>query len=318
MATLRRVANKRIFGQTFFLSTGGILTPQGSLLASIPNALYENQPNWAGGQVICRSLCDIIPPDAVGAGLPVAGWDGLWDGSTFSASNRFITNDVEASIPPFKVRSNRYPNGWGDGSSPVRIDGWERLGATAIEYDKVYQFYRFRINGIPGIAGQDQSQLTTYENQPVGTKFGFTCSGGPKASLAPNQNMVFLEPGHPGGSLIDTTCRCVMKQQGPASGNRGTTNTINNGASFITVGPYHTWESIWEINVIGSPNGRYAQWIDGVQTEDLSDIVWRDAGHPDGFYTWSGDMTWGGSGGFVKTRDDYIHFNHVYFWGVPS
>ena len=72
--------------------------------------------------------------------------------------------------------------------------------------------------------------------------------------------------------------------------------------------------TVLEANTIGISDGKIKMWIDGILVASYTDVFFRDAARPLGFYLWKWNPTWGGTGG-VKTQDDYIYLDHVYFSG---
>jgi hypothetical protein len=71
------------------------------------------------------------------------------------------------------------------------------------------------------------------------------------------------------------------------------------------------------LNDIGSANGVYRLWWNGVLVADYSDVVYRTAVNPSGFYGRNWSPTWGGIGTRSKSRDDFLQVDHVYLSGIP-
>ncbi len=67
---------------------------------------------------------------------------------------------------------------------------------------------------------------------------------------------------------------------------------------------------------MGSANGIFKMWIDGVQTHNYSDVVYITPTTAEHFNLFKWNPTWGGQGG-VRTRNDYIDIDHVYISGLP-
>ena len=72
-----------------------------------------------------------------------------------------------------------------------------------------------------------------------------------------------------------------------------------------------------KLNDIGASNGVMDWWLDGVQIGHYTDVVFRTAQYPSGFWGRQYDPVWGGGGGAAKTRTDYLWIDHTYLSGVP-
>jgi hypothetical protein len=89
-----------------------------------------------------------------------------------------------------------------------------------------------------------------------------------------------------------------------------------NSSFLFTCGTWHRYEIVMEINTIGSANGKFKMWWDGVQTHNYSNVVYRTAAYPAKFYGRKIDPIWGGAGGPNKSRSDRFLIDHLYISGV--
>jgi hypothetical protein len=184
--------------------------------------------------------------------------------------------------------------------------GWDASGfGTEAQKRAVYIAIWLKIEG------------RDFENQAVGTKAGFLAFGG-KPSGGQNQGVFFLENGT-GHQAVQSSFKVQFKMQGiPLPNGRVTRNLSQNinRQALMTVGVWHQWEAVLELNTMGQANGIFRMWIDGVQTHDYSDFVYVTPSTPSGFSLYKWNPTWGGQGG-RRTRDDYIDVDHVYLSGLP-
>jgi hypothetical protein len=214
--------------------------------------------------------------------------------STGSSNLTLVTPDLTAPASPPNIMQSKYPIGLDGGRAPVHISGWDASGSAK---SKVYMSLWLRIKG------------PNYENQATGTKMGFIAFN-QDAGTAQNQGTFFLLS-NSSAQEIDTSFRVQFRIQSPCCRNLGQ-NVI--GSRLFTVGPWHHWEAVLELNTPGSANGVLKMWIDGVLVANHTDVVYVDPAHTLGFYMWKWNPTWGGTGG-TKTKDDYILIDHVYFSG---
>ncbi len=86
--------------------------------------------------------------------------------------------------------------------------------------------------------------------------------------------------------------------------------------ALFTAGKWHRYEILMDINSIGSSNGKFQMWWNGIKTHHYTDVKYRTSTYPAKFYTRKWDPVWGGAGGSAKTRDDYLLVDHIYISGV--
>jgi hypothetical protein len=101
----------------------------------------------------------------------------------------------------------------------------------------------------------------------------------------------------------------------PPFSNRNLSQNVD-GRPLMTVGTWHHWEFVMQLNTLGQNNGIYKMWIDGIKVMDYQDVtyIWSGATHEYWQYKWN--PTWGGTAG-VRTRDDFMYLDHLYISGVP-
>jgi hypothetical protein len=85
----------------------------------------------------------------------------------------------------------------------------------------------------------------------------------------------------------------------------------------FTFGTWHRYEYVMTLNDIGVANGTVRLWWDGVLILEYTDVVFRDAANPSGFYGRRSDPIWGGGGGSQRSRTDYLDIDHLYISGLP-
>jgi hypothetical protein len=86
-------------------------------------------------------------------------------------------------------------------------------------------------------------------------------------------------------------------------------------SKVFTIGPWHHFELVLELNNPGQANGTLKWWVDGGLIMDYSDVTYIIPGATSGFQGFKIDPVWGGMGG-TRTRDDYMQVDHLYVSGV--
>ena len=218
---------------------------------------------------------------------------------TGSRQNLSLGSDPTAPASPPTVVETRFPAGLRAGTGPVSWKGWEVGDPAAIQKSKLYLSFWVKING------------TDYENEPVGTKFGFIGYG--------------IRPGGPDNSLyfvLKGVGRRVAKPrfQIRAAQQQGTERSLvqnADGRPLMTVGEWHQWEALLELNDMGAANGVLRVWIDRTLVIDYRNVVYIKPDRPFGFYMWKWNPTWGGRGPEPRSRDDFVFIDQVYMSGVP-
>lgn len=234
--------------------------------------------------------------DVSTAGWTASGLHGVWRDEQ---ANQTYVNDVTAPQSPQRCMRSIFPSGQHPGDAPARVSGWD-TGEFGTEMEKIYYSTRIKIEG------------SDFQNQLVGTKMGFW--GFNDSSSAANQGF-FIIPGNGLGTHIDADFNFEFWQQGFVSPDTNWVQNVNTSRLF-TVGAWHHVEVVFIVNTIGSANGVLKIWIDGTQTHNYSTVTYRNAGHPKGFFGYSWNPTWGGTGGADKNRDDFMRQDHIYISGV--
>jgi hypothetical protein len=230
---------------------------------------------------------------------------GSWYGYPVGNSNLvLVTPDLSAPESPPLVLRTHFPPGMRAGLGPVQWGGWDASGNVNGQKKKLYFSLWLKIMG------------TDYENQTFGTKMGFIGSALP-TSGAGTQGY-FLLAGN-GSQTPQPSFNVTFHQEtGFASAGGFTrilTQNVNRG-KLMTVGSWHHWEAVLEVNTLGQPNGVLKWWIDGNLVLDYRDVVYIFGSNTNGFWQWKWNPTWGGTSG-TRTRDDYMVTDHVYMSGVP-
>jgi hypothetical protein len=91
-----------------------------------------------------------------------------------------------------------------------------------------------------------------------------------------------------------------------------------NQSKLVQADTWHRFEMRATLNDIGSANGVWKWWLDGILIGDYSNLTFIDASHPSGFWGRHVDGVWGGGGGAVKSRTDHVLFDHMYLSGIPK
>ena len=92
----------------------------------------------------------------------------------------------------------------------------------------------------------------------------------------------------------------------------------NAGSQNLVVGQWHRVEILMELGSSpGATDGVLRIWVDGTMVHDWTDVAYNSPSNPSGFYQKHNSPTWGGGSSPIKTRDDWIYYDHMYMSGVP-
>ncbi len=278
---------------------GGTLADTASIaVASIPTGSacvagvagsYPNQP--AGMTRVFEHDFAAIPNGSNGAAG--SNWlveDGL--------SLLGIVTDPSASGGDPNCLRTRFPSGQSSGDAPVTLTVDMTDGGSTRRTRQYFSLW-FLVEG------------SNYENQAVGTKFGFFGSGDSDGGPL-NQGFLILRG--TGTQQTMTAMALEFWQQGPGPVSDRTLGRNVGSGNAATVGAWHHLEIVMVANTIGSSDGEFHMWVDGSRTHQYSNVVYRSSAYPLAFRGWKWNPTWGGMGG-TKTRNDYISFAHVYLSG---
>jgi hypothetical protein len=247
---------------------------------------YPNEP--AGLTRVFEHDFAVIPNGSNGA----AGSDWLVEGGS---SNLSIVTDGSATGGDANCLRTRFPNGQSSGEAPVNVNVDTQDGGSSRRTEQYFSLW-FMIEG------------SNYENQAVGTKFGFF-GYGESASTALNEGFLVLVGA--GTQQIMSSMRLEFWQQNNVS--RELSRNVGSG-NPVVCGVWNHLELVMIANTVGSSNGEFHMWVNGVKTHQYTNVVYRTASASLGFRAWKWNPTWGGIGG-TKTRDDYVRFAHVYLSG---
>ncbi len=209
-----------------------------------------------------------------------------------------IKQDGTAPISP-NVFDIVFPAGLQPGYGDDQFGGWADATAPK-QYREVYESGWFKIPS------------ADFETQLVGVKlWGYWGVG----AVTDNASQVYMVMG---GNGLQTS---VMSSWNINFGLQGTAETRwmsqnLNLTTKIRANVWHHYEMVMKLNDTGVRNGRMQVWLDGVQVLSYSDILFRDAAHPAGFFGRKWHPIWGGQGGTAKTRTDHLWVNQVYLSGI--
>ncbi len=231
-----------------------------------------------------------------------SGTVGQWWSYLATNPNLTIMSDATAPVSAGSVIRSRFPTGMNGGVAPVNMGGW--VGPATMNYRKIYFSMWIKVEG------------TNFENQQVGTKAGFIGVGDPKSAL--NELTFFLDNGL-ATQRLQSDFQVLFKEQNILQTNGTTSRNLTQNVTkthLMSVGTWHHWEATMSVNTMGSANGTFQMWIDGVQTHNYSNVIYITPSAPSGFNSWKWNPTWGGQGG-TRTRADYIDIDQVFISGSP-
>ena len=169
------------------------------------------------------------------------------------------------------------------------------------EYSQFYESTRFKI------------PTADFETQEVGVKLlGYWGVGQNNTNVAAVQLYSLIE-GNGSSTARMSSWKLDMAQQNVVSRLLPQNMNLSNK---ITAGAWHQFETYMKLNDIGSSNGVWQWWLDGVLIGSYSDVVFRTEAAPSGFYGRRFDPVWGGGGGTAKSRTDNLWLDHMYLSGI--
>lgn len=226
--------------------------------------------------------------------------------SLASGGMRIISEGDAPTSPPTFLRM-RLPQGFRAGRGPVQWGGWAGTsGEDSQEQEKVYVSLWIRY------VGRD------FENQITGMKIFYLQAGnGRSGPGALETHAMFFLKGN-GKQVPLARFPLEVISAGPTPQGRKVRSVPQNvnRRPALTVGPWHHFEALAELNDMGKENGVVKWWVDGDLILESRDFVFRTPKYPHGFWQLKFHPVWGGGKG-VKTRDDFIDVDHVYLSGVP-
>ncbi|HWW55126.1 MAG TPA: hypothetical protein VNY84_15220 [Acidimicrobiales bacterium] len=221
---------------------------------------------------------------------------GCWFSTAAHASTQ---QDATAPKSPSGVYQYEWPAGIPVGSSDGILGIWS--SPSRDQYSQVYESGWFKI------PSPDLEVPQTVGGMKL---LGFWSVG--QAALTGqvgNQIAGFIN-----GSGVQQSFTLDIRQQNQVA--RAMSQNVNTG-SLIQAGRWIRYEILMTINDIGAANGTLKVWINGAQTHNYSNVVWRTADAPSLFFGRLWDPTWGGNGNVPnKARNDFLWIDHVYISAV--
>lgn len=268
--------------------------------SSPPSGDYPHEPD--GFVSIAEYAATAMPVDGPTSDISACTSSGVIDGCWWKVNpggNITIVSESSAQKSPSGVIQFRYPDGLQPGTGVGLLQGWDTGDETSnTEYREVYE------------SGWLRTVLPTFENQAIGTKvFGYWGVG--QADHVPNQFYGLVE-GNGETDEMDTMSMRFALQNHVDRSLPQTDPEVK-----FTPGAWHRYELYLKLNDIGSSNGVFRLWFDDVLIFDYSDVQFRNAANPNGFYGRRLDPVWGGMGGDPKTRNDFLQYDHIYISGIP-
>jgi len=289
----------RVYGALSNVATGSTSAASDTTSSTSSGSSSSHEP--AGYGVIAHETFDATllsgPPGTCSLLGILAGCWFEYDPS----GNLGVASVADASGTSTEAMQVTFPTGLAPGYSPGLFQGWATGSETnSTQYRAVYE------------SGWVRVPTPDFEMQAVGVKFlGFL--GVAQAGQGHVPNQVYFVAFNPSGTTsLQQAVPLSVAQQGNQS--RRMDENVATGPVF-TFGPWHHYEYVVTLNDVGQANGTLKVWWDGQLIMDYSDVVWRDAANPSGFYGRRWDPVWGGRGGGNRTRDDYLQIDDVYISG---
>jgi len=275
-----------------------------SFVAQVMTSATADWPNEPPGhQEIVWYNGDCRPANPGGCG-ETGFW--YWDSGDSLNMTSVTVSDAPTSTRDAgqNVLQTRYPANLAGGTTPVHLVGWISTISHIPNphYTQVYVSFWIRFVG------------STYEAYPGTNKFGFFGFGSGSGCDYSNDGFFDLRPAQQGGSqgVIVDQLNLQFQEQTPVA--RQIVTSVN-----IPVGSWHRWELVMRANDLGSANGLFRWWQDGVLIADYADVVYLTAGNTHTFYSYTWFPYWGGGTGPIKSsRDDYVQTDQLYISGLPD
>lgn len=252
------------------------------------------------------------------SGIPsLAGQAGTIDGnfvtSQSPATHIVVVQDANAPHSPSSVLQVDFEVGTQPGFTVATgyrsFTGWDLASELSnTEYSEFYESTWFKILS------------ANFETQQVGVKvlgyWGVADNNqDPASGPGPVQLYAVMRNLHEGGpgTSIETRWPLDMYTQGVTS--QYWPQNLN-ASKMIVAGQWHHFETYMKLNDIGSDNGIWRWWLDGVLIGEYTNVRFITGTRSSGFFGRKFQLVWGGQGGTARTRTDYVWFDHLYFSGV--
>jgi hypothetical protein len=277
-------------------SSGGQFTATANITINAGTAGYTNQPSGFG-RIAELSASGLLPDQrdtCSGYGIIAGCW------YRYDASLSLAT-DATAPQSPSSVLQYTWPAGLPIGTSAGMFGGWSGASGgegTGDQYSRVYESGWIKLVGTSFEAPDPGMKLLGY--------WGVGQANDP--SRVANQIYGFIN----GGTHSSFTLQICQQNQV----SRCMSQNVN-GSPLLVVGQWVHYEILMTLNSVDVSDGGLKVWINGQQTHNYSNVMWRTSGSPTGFYGRRWDPIWGGMGNPpTKTKTDRMLVDHVYISGV--
>lgn len=274
--------------------SGEIPTPGGT----VDPSFRPNEPN--GFQRWLEHDCTFVPG---GGALSHAGYAG-------SALGGFYKPVDDTSSSNGKSIRIRYPSGFAAGSSPGRFFAWDapnQSSATALKEWYISIWLMCEANTLDG----------GYEFHPGDNKTFY------RGALWKQQgNALGFFGWKGGGQMIRTTYGGAQIGVRPCP--KVVADFTHMNTSGLLVGDWIHVEVRESLSDPDTANGSVQVWLNNVQKVNRFNVQNQCSVGPDGnpattgFFEFHWAPVWGGTGDFVKTRDDFMRIGHIYVSGIPQ
>lgn len=245
---------------------------------------------------------------------------GILDGGWLRATQGCQAAHVSAADAPVDapdVYQWTYGPGHPYGNGCSVLIGWEGLaGDTSSRgqhsYAELYESGHIRILGANGGTtaemGGDGFKLFGYWGTGCkNTGNGTELIGWGQKTVSTGQN-----------NVQTSTLRTQFRHQGCVTQANGTVNRNYNQNKFtgapIQVGKWHQYEAHFVTNTVGQDDGVLRFYVDGVLMMEHTDVRYRNATHPRGFFLRHYNPVFNGnpSGAPTKTENTFLQLSDVY------
>jgi len=240
----------------------------------------------------------VVPPIPAGTHEPVGfvEWtnrsfdtvvSGGWGAQAENAGPILIVQDSTAPISPPNVGQITYPAGFtGGGYAPAQA--W-KSGLLALGFRQLYVRFGVKLSA-------------NWQSHPSGVnKIGFVWMHGQPVAYWSAQD----------SSLIPE-----IRIQGTGEGARNLVPL----SGTLQGGGWHVWETLFQTNTPGQPDGICRWWLDGILVGDYRDVMWAGAGQVN---LWGENQDsvswfpiWGGISGTTLGQEQQMSMDHFYVSGL--
>ena len=234
-------------------------------------------------------------------------------GSTLGedVSSASLQADGSAPVSPTSVFQVEWPAGMHDGYGTLSWDGWNTNDVnTSTRLSQVYLTFWAKV------------PTPDYENQSTGTKLFYVEYGN---TYQNNEGFLMIDNNYGQGRTIKPSWNLRMyfsqadDRTGVGDSGLGLYQNVD-GTRYFTCNAWHQVEMYLKANTVDQHDGIFRMWIDGHLVTEVLDQKYLDSryGFTQGFFMLHMDPVWGGSIGDVKTRNDFIWYDHFYISGIPQ